>query len=252
MDDDIFSRSRLLLGDKAMTSLENVRVIVFGVGGVGGWAAETLVRTGLRHLTVVDFDTVAPSNINRQMAATVASIGCCKVDAGAARLRAINPDIDLCAINRVYDSSTADDFTFDDFDYVIDAIDSVADKALLINRATRSRCRLFSSMGAALKYDPACIRVTSFDRVTGDKLAAALRQRFKREGIYPAHKFKAVWSTEQPDRRGSIAPETVNPAMSAFPSARRINGSLMQVTASFGITLASLVINDIIVSSSAT
>lgn len=238
--DDIYSRSRLLLGDKSMNRLNEIKVIIFGIGGVGSWAAETLLRTGVTHLTIVDFDIIASSNINRQMPAMATTVGMSKVDVMARRLHDINPWAEVTAINAMYTPDTADDFCLDDYDYVIDAIDSLRDKALLINRATRAKTKLFSSMGAALKLDPTKIQITEFDKAKGCRLAAALRNKFKRTGEFPSRKFKVVFSPEIVENRGvgieSGLPSPINKAIT--------NGSVMQSTAVFGIMLASLVIND--------
>lgn len=244
----IFSRTALLLGQDAFNSLSTARVILFGVGGVGSWAAETLVRTGLGHITIVDFDTVSDSNINRQLPATTSTIGLPKVEVMRAHLLDINPDLDITAVNGLYTPETADDFNLDDFDYVIDAIDSLRDKALLINRATRSSCRLYSSMGAALKTDPTRLQVAEFWDAKGDRLAAALRRRFKKIGEYPARKFKVVFSPEiRENRLPSAHDSSSQPPTAPSPISKpTTNGSLMQVTAPAGIILASLVVNDII------
>ncbi len=237
-----FNRSRLLLGDSAMERLSSATVIVFGIGGVGSWAAETLVRTGLRHLTIVDFDTVSPSNINRQAPATASTVGQPKVEVMRQRLLDINPSADIVAVNGLFSPDTATLFDLNDYDHVVDAIDSLRDKALLINQATRSRCRLVSSMGAALKTDPTRVEVAEFWKAKGDRLAAALRRRFKRDGVFPAKKFKVVFSTEITENR--LPADESLPADSPIRKAV-VNGSLMQVTATVGITLASLVINDL-------
>lgn len=243
-----FSRSELLLGEATMKRLAEVRVIIFGLGGVGSWAAETLVRTGLMHLTIVDFDSVSPSNINRQMPATALTVGLPKTEVVCRKLLEINPDADIEAIDTPYSAETAANFDFNGFDYVIDAIDSLRDKALLINNATRSSCRLFSSMGAALKTDPTKIEVAEFWKVKGDRLAAALRTRFKKSGEFPAKKFKVVFSPEIRENRASDAlsasmPDVIERQSTAMKP--HVNGSLMQVTAVAGITLASLIINSL-------
>ena len=236
-----FSRSEMIFGCDAMKRLREARVILFGVGGVGSWAAETLIRTGLSNLTIVDFDTVSPTNINRQLPAMVSTIGKSKVEAMKSHLLDINPEANISAINRVYNAESADEFDFNQFDFVIDAIDSVKDKALLINNATRSSVKLVSSMGAALKVDPTKIKIANFEKVEGCRLAAALRQRFKREGIFPARKFKCVFSTEQ--RHNKLAS---NENLSSLPIDKKIvNGSLMQITSIFGIMIASIVVNSI-------
>lgn len=227
----MFSRSRLLLGDDVMTLLSQKRVIIFGVGGVGSWCAESLVRTGLCHLTIVDFDRVEASNVNRQLMATTSTLGQPKVEALRRRLLDINPDAEVTAIDGTFCQATIDDFFPADatpYDYVIDAIDSLADKALLILTACQRGMTLYSSMGAAMKLDPARIRVAEFWKVQGDPLARALRNRFKRAHTFPARKFACVFSDEPP-------------ALSATEG----KGSLVHITAIFGNMLACLVVRDI-------
>jgi len=226
----MFSRSTALLGEKSMTLLQSKRVILFGVGGVGSWAAECLIRTGLTHLTIVDGDTVQPSNINRQLPATQATLGRPKVEALKERLLAINPDADIVAIPEFY---RADNNSFDfersglsTFDYIIDAIDSVYEKTDLIINATRARVKIFSSMGAALRFDPTQVTTGELMSIKGDALAKAVRARMKKIGQKPYRKVKCVYSTEQAQRCAT-------------------RGSLMQVTAVFGLTLAGMVIEDI-------
>ena len=233
------SRTALLLGEQAVERLRNVRVIIFGMGGVGSWVAETLVRTGIYHLDIVDFDNIALSNINRQLPALSTTVGQPKVEVMRQRLLSINPDAEIRAMNMLYTPATADGFDFNSYDYVVDAIDSLRDKVLLIQRATSARCKFFSSMGAALKTDPTRIRVDEFWRAKGCRLAAALRSRFKRTGELPRKKFKVVYSDEIVENRGTDIDEYTTDKINKPTT----NGSLMQVTATFGIMLASLVIN---------
>lgn len=232
MEENQFCRSQLLLGEAAMKRLTEVRVIIFGVGGVGSWCAECLIRTGLTHLTIVDNDKVCASNINRQLMATNKTIGCVKVDTLRQRLADINPSAEITALYRVFNRETAEDFDLGSYDYVIDAIDSLKDKAELILRTCQTHARLFSSMGAALKLDPTRIQVGEFWKVHGDPLARALRNRFKHEGSFPKRKFKCVFSDELLKNK--------------MPSADKANGSLSQITAVFGFTLAGLVIQDVV------
>ena len=236
---DIFSRVNRLLGDDATALLSQKKVILFGVGGVGSWCAEALVRTGITHLTIVDADKVQPSNINRQLMATTLTVGEVKVDALRKHLLTINPEADVRAIHGRYDAETADTYNLNEFDYVVDAIDSLADKALLIRNATRSTARLFSSMGAALKLDPTRIAVAEFWKVKGCPLAAALRRRFKKEKNFPARKFLCVFSDELLQNRGEENPNEDKSIKSL------VNGSLIHITAIFGFTLGGLIIQDI-------
>ena len=233
---EFFSRSEALLGEAAMRRLAEARVLIVGVGGVGSWCAEALVRTGVGHVTLVDDDVVAESNVNRQCPATAATIGRPKVEAMAERLVAINPACEIEAVNARYPSSSVSSSR--SFDLVVDAIDSVDCKAELILNATEAGVPLVSSMGAALRIDPTTVKVTRFKEVEGDGLARALRQRFKKLGRFPSAKFTCVWSGEPPVGKGprslfcTSGRETASPFWAG-------KGSLMQVTAVFGMCLAS-------------
>ena len=180
MVEEIFNRTELLLGRETLHSIANKRVILFGVGGVGSWCAESLVRSGIHHLTIVDSDCVCATNINRQLIATTETIGHPKVEVLKQRLLSINPVADIKAIQQVYCAETADSFQIETYDYILDAIDSLENKVLLIQRACESSGRLFSSMGAALKMDPLKINIAEFWKVKGCPLAKALRQKFKK------------------------------------------------------------------------
>ena len=138
-----FSRSRLLLGDAALMKLQNVRIIIFGVGGVGSWCAESLIRTGVTHLTIVDSDTVNITNCNRQVLATSKTVGMVKVKVMKERLLEINPNAEIVAINQMFCKETADSFHLEQYDYVIDAIDSLKDKVYLIMLATEISKKIF-------------------------------------------------------------------------------------------------------------
>ena len=164
IDDGIFRRSELLLGDDVMERIAQKRVILFGVGGVGSWCAESLVRSGIHHLTIVDSDRVCVTNINRQLMATTKTVGQVKVEVLKERLLTINPSAEITALQKIFTQETAGEFDLDSYDYIIDAIDSLKDKALLILMATQTKAKLYSSMGAALKMDPTRIQVTEFWR----------------------------------------------------------------------------------------
>lgn len=234
-DSEYFVRTAIVAGEEMMTSLSDTRVIVFGVGGVGSWCVEALARSAIGHITIVDSDTVAPSNINRQMPALSSTVGQAKVDVIARRIADINPDAHINALQKRYTPATAHEFDIESFDYVIDAIDSLPDKADLILRctsgATAPHKAFFSSMGAARKIDMSKISVAEFWKVEGCPLARALRTHFRRSGIFPQRKFKCVYSPE------TIAHRAEGPA--------GVNGTFAHITASFGLTLASLVITDI-------
>ena len=179
IEDAIFRRSELLLGVDTIERIGQKRVIIFGVGGVGSWCAESLVRSGIRHLTIVDSDRVCITNINRQLMATTKTVGQVKVEVLKERLLSINPSADITALQKIFTQDTADEFEIGSYDYIIDAIDSLKDKALLILMATRTKAKFISSMGAALKLDPTRIKITEFWKVQGDPLARALRKKFK-------------------------------------------------------------------------
>lgn len=231
-----FSRTEMLLGPDAMQCLAQTRVLLFGVGGVGSWCAEALVRTGVGHLEMIDPDVVAESNLNRQLPATTSTLGRPKVEVLRRRLLSINPHADIVARTDKYCQATAREWDFNQYDYIIDAIDSLSDKALLILEACRSHARLFSSMGAALKSDPQRVAIAEFWKVKGCPLARALRQKFKRDGVFPSRKFRCVYSDELLKN---------HPDAERDPESPRANGTLMHITAIFGLTLASMVIRDV-------
>ena len=225
-EQEIFQRSELLLGAEAMSRIAEKRVIVFGVGGVGSWCAESLVRSGIKHLTIVDSDIVCTSNINRQLMATTETVGQGKVEVLKERLLSINPSAEITAIHEFFTAETAESFHLDTYDYIIDAIDSLKDKAHLILMACQTEATFFSSMGAALKLDPTHIKIAEFWKVQGDPLARVLRKKFKHDGQYPARKFLCVYSDELIEPKGEG------------------KGSLVHITAIFGHMLAGLVVQD--------
>ena len=234
MSNPIFSRTELLLGEQAVSRLAQKRVIIFGVGGVGGWCAESLVRSGVAHLTIVDSDSVCESNINRQLVATTSTIGRAKVEVLRDRLLDINPSAEIRISTERYTAQTAESFELENYDYVIDAIDSLQNKADLILHATSLPVGFFSSMGAALKLDPSRIRVAEFWQVKGCPLGAALRRRFRKMKQFPKRKFKCVFSDELLQNHSTDQSEP------------RANGTIVHITAVFGFQLASLVIQDIV------
>lgn len=257
----LFNRTRLLLGDDVMSRIGEAKVIIFGVGGVGSWCAEALVRSGISNLTIVDSDRVCITNVNRQLMADTTTIGMVKVDALKDRMLSINPSAKIDARQDIFCAENADSFNLNDYDYIVDAIDSLKDKAELILRATRTKAKFFSSMGAALKMDPTQIDVAEFWNVKGCPLARALRQKFKKSKHYPAHKFKCVYSPELLENKGHetacgtdrcLCPK--NKAIEGKPeladhewcsSKAQINGSMMHITAMFGLTLSGLILSDI-------
>ena len=260
IQDAIFRRSELLLGNEAMERIAQKRVIIFGVGGVGSWCAESLVRSGIRQLTIVDSDRVCITNINRQLMATTKTVGQVKVEALKERLLTINPSAEITALQKIFTEDTAGEFHLEDYDYIIDAIDSLKDKAALILLACQTKAKFFSSMGAALKLDPTRIQITEFWKVKGDPLARALRNKFKKEKLFPKRKFQCVYSDELLKNLGHNAtcgteqcmcPKAKNgpgdPSLLSHEwcsSKAQINGTLAHITAIFGFMLAGLVIQN--------
>ncbi len=258
----IYNRTERLLGNEAMDRLAQKRVIIFGVGGVGSWCAESLVRSGISHVTIVDSDRVCITNVNRQIMATMQTVGMVKVEALKQRLLSINPKAEIVALQKIYTETTADEFEIEKYDYIVDAIDSLQDKALLILNACRTKAKFFSSMGAALKMDPTKVSVAEFWKVKGCPLGAALRRRFKSHKTFPSRKFKCVYSEELlPNMGKSHAcgtaaclcpkaehgpgdPELLNHEWCS--SKAQINGSLSHITAIFGFTIAGMIMQDAI------
>lgn len=238
----IFNRTRRLVGPDGMQRIREASVVLFGVGGVGSWCAEALVRSGVRRLTLVDGDVVNPSNVNRQLMATTRTVGRPKVEALRERLLDINPEADITPIEAVYNKESAPDFHLEQYDYIIDAIDSLKDKAALIVEASALPGTLFSSMGAACKADPTRIKVAEFWEVRGCPLGAALRKKLRKEKTLPAKPFLCVYDDEVLPNLGdsSLADNEGNSAKAV------INGTLAHITGIFGFTLAGLVIRDML------
>lgn len=192
---DQFSRTELLLGTESMKKLRNSRVAVFGIGGVGGHAAEALVRSGIGAIDIIDDDKVCLSNINRQIIATMSTVGKYKVDVAAERFKDINPDCKITAYKTFYTPETSKEFNFSQYDYVIDAIDTVTGKIQLIVQAKTANTPIISSMGAGNKLDPTSFEVTDIYKTSVCPLARIMRHELKRRGI---QKLKVVYSKEQP------------------------------------------------------
>ncbi len=238
-------RTALLLGPAALARLARTRVILFGTGGVGSWCAEALVRTGIGHLTLVDSDVIAPSNLNRQLQALHHTVGTVKVEALRQRLLAIRPDADVQTVQRVYQRETKDSFGLPTYDYVLDAIDSLSNKVGLIQHASELGCTVFSSMGASQKLDPTRVRVASLWKTDQDRLARFVRKRLRRRGfqgdllcVYSDERAAPLQGDEPPPPVDEDAPD---PGFGKL----QVNGSVMHVPATFGLVLASLVINDV-------
>lgn len=189
-----FSRTALLLGEAAVETLARSRVAVFGVGGVGGYAVEALARSGVGTLDLIDQDTVAPSNLNRQIIALHSTLGRSKVDVAAERARDINPEIIVNRHECFFLPETADQFDFSCYDYVIDAIDTVSGKVEIILRAQSAGVPVISCMGAGNKLDPTRFRVADIYQTKVCPLARAMRTLLKKKGV---ERLKVVYSEEE-------------------------------------------------------
>jgi tRNA A37 threonylcarbamoyladenosine dehydratase len=259
LEHGLFQRTELLLGDERMKRIAAAQVIILGVGGVGSWCAESLVRSGVRYLTLVDSDRICVTNINRQLMATTRTIGQVKVEALKKHLLEINPKAEINALQMIYSRETSESFGLENYDYIIDAIDSLENKAELIRTATRTPAVFFSSMGAALKMDASKIQIAEFWQVQGCPLGAALRRKLRTER--PAKKFLCVYSREVLENKGektscgtekclcpktNTAPGDPELANHEWCSTKaRINGTMAHTTAIFGFMLAGLVMQDI-------
>ena len=193
--DSIFSRTALLLGEEAMEKLKASRVAVFGVGGVGGYAVEALARSGVGTIHLIDSDTVSESNINRQIIATQKTVGRHKVEVARERILEINPEASVKTFNMFYSEETEHLINLADYDYVIDAIDSVKSKIRLIAKAKEASVSIISSMGAGNKLDPTAFRVADISKTSVCPLAKVMRVELRKRGIYH---LKVVYSEEAP------------------------------------------------------
>ena len=236
---DQFSRTRILLGNAAMERLAGARVAVFGVGGVGSYAAEALVRCGVGSFVLVDSDDVSLTNVNRQIHATLDTVGQCKTSVMAERMRSINPGVEIQEINEFYLPENHDLFFGGRLDYIVDAIDTVKSKIDLIVEADRRGIPIISSMGAGNKLNPAQLEVSDIYKTSVCPLARALRQKLKKLGI---RKLKVVYSKEEPLKPMVIGGHTEEP-----PGSRHtVPGSVSFVPSVAGLIAASEVVKDLV------
>lgn len=194
-DEDCFSRTRMLVGEDGIETLRKSRVIVFGIGGVGGYVVEALSRAGIGSIDIVDNDIVSLSNINRQIFALHSTVGAYKVDAAAARIRDINPECKVTAYRCFFLPDTADQFDFSCRDYVVDAVDTVAAKIEIIKRAKDAGTRVISSMGTGNKLDATRFRIADIAETSVCPLARVMRRELKKRGI---EKVAVLYSSETP------------------------------------------------------
>jgi tRNA A37 threonylcarbamoyladenosine dehydratase len=245
------------LGEAAMELLAQSRVAVFGIGGVGSWAAEALARTGVGHLTLVDSDLVCITNANRQVQATAFNAGAVKVHALAERLKELSPSCQIEPLQKVYSRQTRDEFDLSAFDYVLDAIDSLSSKVDLIASAHQAGATVFASMGAACKLDSTQVRVASLWKTENCPLARRVRRGLREIGFEGSP--LCVYSPEVVPNAGMatacgshacLCPQTSSEqggAAHEWCSHKAvINGSLVHVTAAFGMALAGLVVQNVV------
>ena len=247
---DQFTRTQLLLGSDRLEILRNSRVAVFGIGGVGGYAAESLARSGVGSLDLIDNDKVCITNINRQIIATLKTVGRYKVDVMEERIHDINPDCIVRTYKTFYMPDTASQFDFHEYDYVIDAIDTVKGKLELIMQADKAGTPVISSMGAGNKLDPAAFEVADLYDTSICPLAKVMRRECRKRGIKA---LKVVYSKEDPVRPAGDMHESISagcscPADAEEKSIRRkdVPGSVAFVPPVAGLIIAGEVIKDLI------
>lgn len=229
-----FSRTARLIGTSAVNKLKNSSVAIFGIGGVGSYAAEALARAGVGRLCLVDSDTINESNINRQIIALHSTLGQKKAEAAAARIADINPNASVTAVCKFYNADTAGTFDLSSFDYVIDAIDTVTSKLLLIENAKKCGTPIISSMGTGNKLNPSLFEITDISKTQVCPLARVMRRELKNRGIY---KLKVIYSKEKPQK-----PKTDEP----LPEGKRqMPASISYVPSVAGLMIAGEVIREL-------
>lgn len=244
-----FSRTELLLGKEAMEKLQNSRVAVFGVGGVGGFTVEALVRSGVGAIDLIDDDKVCLTNLNRQLIATRSTVGKYKVDVMADRIKDINPNCQVNTYKCFYLPENKDDFDFSQYDYIVDAVDTVTAKIQLVMEAKEKNVPIISSMGAGNKLNPAMFEVADIYKTSVCPLAKVMRRELKKRGV---KKLKVVYSKEKPIRpieEMSISCRThcICPPGAAHKCTERryIPGSTAFVPSVVGLIIGSEIIKDI-------
>lgn len=236
--DERFSRTELIFGENATKKLASSRVAVFGVGGVGGYVVEALARSGVGTLDLIDSDTVALTNINRQIIATTSTVGRDKVDVMKERVLDINPEVKINVYKTFFLPETADEFDFSRYDYVVDAIDTVKGKIELAVRCSACGTPIISAMGAGNKTDPTKFEVADISKTSVCPLARVMRIELRRRGV---KKLKVVYSKEIP-----ISPAESEEEKPSGSSRRSIPGSCAFVPSVMGLIIAGEVVKDLI------
>ena len=231
-----FLRTAMLLGEEAVTRLQKARVAVFGIGGVGGYTVEALARSGIGQLDLIDSDTVSVSNINRQILATHSAVGMPKVEAAKARVLDINPECVVRIYQVFYTPETADQFDFRNYDYIVDAIDTVTGKLALVQRAVEAGTPIVSCMGTGNKLDASAFQVADISKTSMCPLARVMRKELAKRGI---KHLKVVYSQEE-----ALSPTGWEEEAAALGK-RQIPGSVAFVPGAAGLILAGEVIKDI-------
>ncbi len=252
MSEHRFSRMKLLVGGDAMHRLQAARVAIFGIGGVGSYAAEALARAGVGQLTLVDFDEICVTNVNRQIHALTSTIGQQKVEAMAERCRQINPQAEVEAIHRFYDAEASDELLGPGYDYVLDCIDHITAKLHLLESCVQRELPIISSMGAANKLDPTLITVADISKTEKCRLARIIRKELRKRGI--AKGVQVVYSTEEfrplSDETAVCAENCVCPNKEeqrwSCEDRRVILGSSSYIPPIFGLTMAGEVIRALV------
>ncbi len=242
---DQFIRTRLLVGDEPLERLQNAKVAVFGVGGVGGYAVEALARSGVGTLHLYDDDTVSESNLNRQLAALHSTIGQPKAEVMAHRVKDINPDCQVEAVRMFYLPQNADKVDLSRYDYVADCIDTVTAKLELVTRCKTLQVKIISAMGTGNKFDPSALVVTDISKTQGCPLARTMRKELRKRGI---HHLKVVYSTELPApllRPADFEPPETSDTRPGSTARRDTPGSMPFVPAAAGLLLASTVAREL-------
>jgi tRNA A37 threonylcarbamoyladenosine dehydratase len=244
-----FSRTELLFGKESMEKLENARVAIFGIGGVGGYTVEALVRSGVGTVDLIDDDKICLTNLNRQIYATRSTVGKYKVDVAKERILDINPNCIVNTYKTFYMPATAEQFNFADYDYVVDAIDTVTGKIELIEQAKKTGTPIISSMGAGNKLDASAFEVADIYETSICPLAKVMRRELRKRGI---EKLKVVYSKEQPltpidDMAISCKQHCICPPGTArkCTQRRQVPGSTAFVPSVVGLIIAGEVIKDI-------
>ena len=244
-----FSRTQLLLGSEAMERLAGSRVAVFGIGGVGGYVCEALVRSGVGAFDLIDDDKVCLTNLNHQIIATRSTVGKYKVDVMEARMKDINPNVDIRTHKCFFLPENADSFPFAEYDYVVDAVDTVSAKLTLAVKAQEAGVPIISSMGAGNKLDASAFRVADIYKTSMDPLARVMRRELKKRGV---RKLKVVYSQEQPirpieDMSISCRTHCICPpgAKHKCTERRDIPGSTAFVPSVVGLIIAGEIVRDI-------